>query len=309
MISYSIAEYKDLLNLPLLELIQQANRLRKENIGDNNIELCSIINAKSGLCPQDCKFCAQSKRHKTDAPVYPLKDKSEIIEEAYKSKKNNAAKFGIVTSGNVLSNKDFDRIVETVAAIKEKVGIDVCASLGSINYEKLVILKDAGLSRYHHNIETSEKFFPRIVTTHTFADKLRTIDAVKEAGLELCCGGIIGMGETWGDRLDMALLLKKVSPHSIPINILVPIKGTKLENIVPLSPVDAIRTLALFRIILPSKIIKLAAARESILKDFQALAFLSGINGMIIGGYLTIKGREVAEDLKLVSFIKSLWMQ
>ena len=168
-------------------------------------------------------------------------------------------------------------------------------------------MKKAGISRYHHNIETSPRFFTKIVTTHTFKERLDTIKAAKEVGLEVCSGGIIGMGETWRDRIEVALLLKELNVDSVPINILVPIDGTPLAGTNKISCTDAIKTIAIFRIILKDKVVKLAAGRESVLKDFQAAAFMSGANGMLIGGYLTVRGREIAEDHKLIKEIKETW--
>lgn len=297
-----------LLKLPLIELISQANRIRQEFIG-SNIELCSIINAKSGLCPEDCKFCAQSSYHKTDVDIYQLKNTEEIVKAAVAAKKNGADKFGIVTSGNRLSDEEITTIEQAIAQIKSEVGIKVCGSLGALRKEHLVRLKGAGLFRYHHNIETSRNFYPQIVSTHSFDQRINTIESAKQAGLEVCSGGIIGMGESWQDRVDMAQLLKDLDVDSVPINLLVPKEGTPLATIKPISCSDAIRTVCIFRIILKDKIVKIAAGRETILKDFQSLGFMAGANGMLIGGYLTIAGREVAEDHALVEEIKKLWTE
>ena len=299
-------ELTALCQLPLTDLISMANKARQDSIG-SNLELCSIMNAKSGLCNQDCKFCAQASRHPTGITTYPLKKKEEMIEQAWRAKDIGAERFDIVTSGDRLSKEELNVIADAIWEITNKVGIKMCASLGQLNEEELLLLKKAGLSRYHHNLETSPGYFAKIVTTHTFSDRINTIRAAKRAGLEVCSGGIIGMGETLNDRIDLALTLKELGVDSVPINILVPIKGTALESLNPLSGSEAIRTIALFRIILKNKIIKIAAGRESILKDFQALAFMAGANGMLIGGYLTIKGREIDEDRRLVAEIKSLW--
>jgi len=301
-------EINCLVNKPLLKLISFADKIRKDSVG-SKFELCNIINAKSGLCSEDCKFCAQSSRHSADIPIYPLKKKNQIVKAAQQAKKIGAEKFGIVTSGNRLNKRELDIIVQAISEIKSEVGIDVCASLGALEKCELAILKEAGLSRYHHNIETSARFYPRIVSTHSFEGKINTIRAAKEAGLEVCSGGIVGMGESWQDRIDMALLLKKLNVDSIPINLLVPIKGTPLESLNPISCVDAIRTICIFRIILKDKIIKIAAGRETILKDFQALGLMAGANGMLIGGYLTIKGRDVAEDRRLIEEVEKIWLE
>ncbi|MDD2752443.1 MAG: biotin synthase BioB [Candidatus Omnitrophica bacterium] len=297
---------KELLQLPLNELILRANSTRKEFLG-SKLELCNIMNAKSGLCSQDCKFCAQSGRHATGINAYPLKPKSEMLAAARTAKEIGAQRFDIVTSGDKLSHDELLKIADAIHEITTKIKIKMCASLGSMGRQDFVLLKQAGLSRYHHNLETGPRFFPQIVTTHTFEDRIQTIKAAKKVGLEVCSGGILGLGETMEDRIEMALVLKELGVDSVPLNILVPIKGTPLEKQNLLAANEAIRTIAIFRIILKDKIIKVAAGRESILKDFQALAFLAGANGMLIGGYLTIRGREVKDDQKLVEEIKLLW--
>ncbi len=299
-------DIKELLGLPLPELILMADKVRREFLAPK-VELCNIMNAKSGACSEDCKFCAQSGRHKTGAPAYSLKDKSEIIQAAKRAKEIGAERFDIVTSGDNLSKEELKIVCAAIAEITGRVGIKMCASLGALNDDDFRRLKQAGLSRYHHNIETSPGYFPNIVSTHTFQDRVNTIRAAKSTGLEVCSGGIIGMGETMEDRIEMALCLKELDVDSVPLNVLVPIKGTPFENVTPLSCEETIRTIAIFRIILQDKVIKIAAGRESILKDFQAMAFMAGANGMLIGGYLTIRGREVAEDRKLVEEVEALW--
>ncbi|UCD55758.1 MAG: biotin synthase BioB [Candidatus Omnitrophota bacterium] len=298
----------EFLRQPLAELASRADKIRKECAG-NKLELCSIINAKSGLCNEDCKFCAQSSRHPARISHYSLRGKDEIVKRARNAKKIGARKFGIVTSGNKLSPKELDNIASCVSEIKNKIGITVCASLGALEKPQLKTLKEAGLSRYHHNIETSSRFYPRIVSTHGIDERIRTIEQAKIAGLEVCSGGIIGMGESWQDRIDMARLLKKLDVDSVPINLLVPVKGTALESLPPISRKDAIRTISIFRIILKDKIIKIAAGREAILKNSQAMGFTAGANGMLIGGYLTIKGRALEDDYKLIEEIKRLWKE
>jgi len=302
------SEVNSLLKLPLLKLISLADEVRRKSVG-SKFELCSIINAKSGLCSEDCKFCAQSSRHRADTPTYPLKKKNQILQAAQGAKKIGAEKFAIVTSGNRLKKSELDVIAQAIYEIKNEVEIDVCASLGALKKCELAMCKEAGLSRYHHNVETSARFYPQIVSTHSFEERVNTIKAAKEIGLEVCSGGIIGMGESWQDRIDMALLLRELNVDSIPINLLIPIKGTSLESLNPISCIDAIRTICIFRIILKDKAIKIAAGRESVLKDFQGLGLMAGANGMLIGGYLTVKGRDVTEDWKLVEEIKKLWTE
>ncbi|MEK6727990.1 MAG: biotin synthase BioB [Candidatus Omnitrophota bacterium] len=294
------------LKLPLSELISIADKVRREFAG-TNLDLCSILNAKSGLCGQDCKFCAQALRHKTKIPVYPLKTKKEIFDAARRAKDIGAERFDIVTSGDSLSKEELKVICEVITEITKELGIKMCASLGAMGEEALKELKQSGLTQYHHNIETSAGYFPKIVTTHTFQDRVNTIKAAKNAGLRVCSGGIIGLGETMEDRVEMALCLQELNVDSVPLNILVPVKGTPLEGKPPITCEEVIRTIAIFRIILKDKVIKIAAGRESLLKDFQALGFMAGANGMLIGGYLTIKGRSVEEDWRLAEEIKKIW--
>lgn len=294
-----------LLDLPLDELIAEANRVRKEQYG-SDLDVCGVINAKSGACPEDCKFCAQSSFSGSGRPMYPLISKEEILLSAKKAKANGAERFGIVTSGNRLSVPELEVIADTISEF-EKIGIKPCASLGSLGYGGLKILKEAGLTRYHHNIETSERFYPEIVSTHDHFERIRTICSAKTAGLEVCSGGILGMGETWEDRIDMAIALRDMGVVSVPLNFLVPIKGTPMEKVNEISPADAIRSIAIFRIVLGKASIKIVAGRETVLKDFQAMIYLAGANGMMIGGYLTIEGRSIDEDKSLLEEVRKLW--
>lgn len=301
-------QINNLLALPLLDLLTMADKVRRKYT-DNRIELCNIMNAKSGRCSEDCKFCAQSSRHHTGIPQYPLKSEEEMIAAAHKAKEIGAERFDIVTSGNKLSLKEVEVISEAIRYITSEIGIKMCASLGSLDERAFRKLKQAGLTRYHHNIETSQSYFSKIVTTHSFQERINTIKAAKSVGLEVCSGGIIGLGESMQDRVKMALLLKELDVDSVPINVLVPIKGTPFENRERLSCEESIRTIAIFRIILKDRIIKVAAGRDSALKDFQSMLFMAGANGMLIGGYLTIKGRSVEEDLQLVKEVERLWQQ
>lgn len=304
----TVDQINSLLDLPLSELVSLADKVRREFVG-SKLDLCSITNAKSGACDEDCKFCAQASRYPAEVSRYPLKKKQEMLEEARRAKDTGAQRFGIVTSGNKLSEEELNRVADTIREIVNKIGITMCASLGTMDEEGFLLLKKAGLSRYHHNLETSCDYFSKIVTTHSFQDRISTVKLAKKAGLEVCSGGIIGLGETIEDRIKMALYLKELNVDSVPINVLIPIKGTPLETQTPLACSEAIRTIAIFRIILKDKTIKIAAGRESILKDFQGLAFMAGANGMLIGGYLTIKGRDIKEDARLVEEIKKLWQK
>lgn len=297
-----------LLGASLTALVSEANKIRTNLIG-NKLELCSILNAKSGSCSEDCKFCSQSAWHSTGINTYALKDKNKIIRAARRAKRIGAERFDIVTSGNRLSAKEIENIAQAVAVIKKDVGINICASLGALKKQELKILKISGVSRYHHNIETSPRFYPQIVSTHTFQERVKTIKAAVEVGLEVCSGGIIGMGENWQDRIDMAHWLRKLGVRSVPINFLIPIPGTPLESLEQISFEEALRTICIFRIILKDKIIKIAAGRESVLKEKQSLGFLAGANGMLIGGYLTVKGDSLKADYELIKEIKRLWRE
>jgi biotin synthase len=297
-----------LLHAPLLELVAHADKVRREAKGCE-FELCNIVNAKSGLCGEDCKFCAQSAHHSCNVPTYPLKRGNEIHKAAEDAWEMGADHFGIVTSGNRLGKEELDSLAEAISDIRSKIGIRICASLGALRASELSALKDAGLSRYQHNIETSRRYYPHIVSTHEFDQRLATIQAATNVGLEVCSGGIIGMGETWQDRIAMARLLKKLDVDSVPVNLLVPIEGTAMGSLEPISCVDAVRTICIFRIILPKATIKVAAGRETVLKDFQSQAFMAGANGMLIGGYLTVGGRSPAEDHKLVAQVQEAWAQ
>lgn len=295
-----------LYGLPLSELAATADRARREST-DGKMQICSIINAKSGRCGENCKFCAQSAGHGADVEEYPLKTREELIDGARRARDMGSDHFGIVTSGRGLSGKDIEIIAGVVSEIVNEIKIDVCASLGCLPRNQLELLKQSGLSRYNHNIETSRRFFPHVVSSHSFEDRISTVKAAKEAGLSVCCGGIIGMGETREDRVSMALTLKELDVDSVPINILIPIPGTPMGDLKPMDVSEALKTVAIFRIIMPDKTIKLAAGREKILRDFQGMAFMAGANGMLVGGYLTQKGRSVEDDMDLVGEIETAW--
>ncbi|MHB9026946.1 MAG: biotin synthase BioB [Armatimonadota bacterium] len=301
-----ITEALALYDLPLSELSARADRARREHTGDT-LELCTILNARSGRCSEDCRFCAQSARYATGAAEYPLLSQEEILAAARRAKEIGSDHFCIVSSGRALTGAEFDRVVDTVAAVLQEVGIETCGSLGCLTPEQLSRLRAAGCTRFQHNLETSRRFFPQIVTTHTYDDRVNTVRAAKELGFSVCSGGIIGLGETREDRISMALDLKALNVDVVPINALMPIPGTPLADIEPISPIEVLKTVAVFRLLLPDKTIKLAGGRESVLKEFQATAFLSGANGMIIGGYLTQRGRAVEDDRRMVEEIRSAW--
>ncbi len=293
-------------SVPFEELLCAADKARREGTG-RKLELCGIVNAKCGACGEDCKFCVQSAHYFSDIERYPLKSRKEIVSAAFEAKANGAVRFGIVTSGNRLSREEIKVVAGAVRDVREKAGVTPCASLGAIDKESFSILKDAGLTRYHHNIETSERFYPSIVSTHEYAERINTVETARKMELEVCSGGIIGLGETWQDRRDMAALLRELEVDSVPLNFLIPMKGTPLENTKLISAFDAARTIALFRLMLKDKAIKVAAGRERVLGDDQGLMYKAGANGMMVGGYLTMAGRPVEDDKVLIEEVQRSW--
>ncbi|OGR00545.1 MAG: biotin synthase BioB [Deltaproteobacteria bacterium RIFOXYD12_FULL_55_16] len=292
--------------LPLAELMRQALAIKLARRG-TSFSLCSIVNAKSGLCSEDCRFCAQSAHYQTEAPVYPLLDKEQILTAAREAKRIGASRFSLVTSGRGLASADLLQVLTLIRAIRKEVGIKVCASLGILGEVELRQLKEAGLSRYHHNLETSWEFFPQICTTHSFADRVATIRAAQAVGLQVCSGGIFGLGETEADRLSMAMSLAELGIDSVPLNILIPLAGTPCAGLPPLAIAEILRAIALYRLLLPQAAIRLAAGRESALADFLSSAFMAGADGMMIGGYLTQRGRSPEADRQFAEEIKQLW--
>ncbi|NVM22640.1 MAG: biotin synthase BioB [Desulfobacterales bacterium] len=279
------------------EIFRAATLVRRRHFGDR-IGLCAIINAKSGACGEDCAFCAQSSHYITHAEVRPLQSKEEIIDEYLAAKKMPISHFGVVTSGRALKSRDIDRICE---AVRSRPDSDVtwCASLGCVSHDQLKALKAEGLKRFHHNLETAESFFPTICSTHTYADRLATVRAVKESGMEICCGCLLGMGETPEQRAELAFAMSNERVDSIPLNFLIPIKGTPLENEQPMKPLDIIRCIAMFRMVNPQAEIRVCAGRLH-LRDLQSMIFYAGATGMMIGPLLTVAGRNVEQDLQML---------
>ena len=287
-----------LLTTPL-EKLQAGAYLIQKNFCGNHIDLCTIINGKSGRCSENCKYCAQSARHKTGIDEYDFLPAEKILEVALANEKAGVNRFSIVTSGRALDGKNFERAIETYKILRDKLKIDLCASHGILSAEQLKRLKAAGVKRYHHNLETSRRFFPEICTSHTYDDRIKTIKLAQAAGLEVCSGGIIGMGETWQDRIDMAFELAALEIKSIPINVLTAIKGTALENMPRLSAEEILRTIAIFRYINPTADIRFAAGRK-FLPDKGASALLNGASAAITGNMLTTPNNNILSDLELL---------
>jgi len=285
----------------ILVLGSMAAKIR-ERFAGNRVDLCSIINARSGACSEDCKFCAQSTRHLTGAPVFPLIDEDRIVERAKEMEKAGAHHFDIVTAGLGVgeNDPDFARILRAFTRIKKETNLELCACLGTLTEGAARKLVEAGVKRYNHNLETAESFFARVVTSHTYAQRVETIKIAKAAGMEVCCGGIIGMGETPAQRVELAFALKDLDVDAVPVNVLNPIPGTPMEGRPVLEPMEVLKTFAIFRFILPDKNIRYAGGRERAMGDLQALGLMAGINGMLVGNYLTTAGRDIDEDLKMI---------
>lgn len=287
----------------LFELFASANRVRARYRG-RRVDLCSIVSAKSGACPEDCSFCAQSSYSSANVNVYPLLDKGEVMKAVQSAKDNGARRFCIVTSGRRPSEKELRRICDYISEIR-KIGLLPCATLGILGMSELKRLKDAGLERYHHNLETSEAFFKEICTTHTYRQKVETIESARSLGMSVCSGGIFGMGESWEDRIEMALALRDIEVDSVPVNFFTPITGTPLaEKRGFLEPLEALKIIAIYRLIMPDREIRVCGGRPLTLRDLNSHIFTAGADGLLIGNYLTTSGREPSEDIQMIKDLR-----
>ncbi len=283
----------------IYDLMHAANTIRRKFFA-NMITFCSIINAKSGLCPNDCAFCSQSSHYSTGIEATDIVEPEQALTASREAAQNGAAHFGLVTSGMRLKEDDISRIIEMVEMISSEDKIRPCASLGELDEKQARTLYDAGLRKYHHNLETSREFYPRICSTYDYENKLRTLRIAKETGFEICCGGIFGLGETWEDRIDMAMTIRDLDAASVPINFLRPVKGTPLGGRRTLGPLEALRIIAIYRFIFPDKTIKVCGGREHVLRDLQSFMFYAGANGAMLGNYLTTPGRGIEQDLRML---------
>ena len=286
------------LTADLEQLCHGADMIRKHFKGDH-VDLCSIINGRSGKCSENCKFCAQSAHHCTGIEEYPFLDEEKILAECLHNEERGVHRFSIVTAGRTLSDEDFEKAVSAYKLLESRSKMELCASHGLLTQEQFNRLYSAGVRRYHANIETSRRNFPNICTTHTYDDKLECIRRAQKAGFEVCSGGIIGMGENWEDRIDMAVSLSELGVKSIPINALMPIKGTPLENTRRITAEDILRTVAIFRYIVPEADIRLAAGRN-LMENCGAKAFLSGADATITGDMLTTSGNDIKGDVEML---------
>ncbi len=284
-----------LLSAATEELSACADKIRRHFCG-SSVSLCAIIDGKAGGCGEDCKFCAQGRSCASQPNIHKFKPENEIISDCKYHEEAGVHRYSIVTAGRTLSDTDFEKAASAYANMHRVCPhISLCGSHGLLDFDQLKRLKESGVDRYHCNLETSERYFAHICTTHTYADKLKTIEYAKKAGLEICSGGIIGMGETMDDRIDMAFKLSEIGAVSVPINILIPIKGTPLEGLEPLSEDEILRTVAIFRFILPKAEIRIAAGRKN-LSENGLKAFLGGANATITGDMLTTTGSNIQKD-------------
>ncbi|MEC7641085.1 MAG: biotin synthase BioB [Nitrospinota bacterium] len=273
----------------------------REKFKEQEAKICSIVNAKSGKCPEDCGFCAQASQFKTDSPEYGLMDVEEIVQAAKEAEAFGSNEFSIVTSGTAMDDrKELDTLIEAIKRIKAETRLEACCSLGLMSLEHLKELKAAGLDRFHHNLETAASHFESIVTTHTYQDEVAAVENAREAGLKTCVGGIFGMGETYEQRVEMALDIRRLGTQSFPINFLKPVKGTRLEGMEYMDYYEALRTIALLRLVLPTIDLFVCGGREEVLSEGQERLFAAGANGILGGNYLTTKGQDPKRDMEML---------
>jgi biotin synthase len=299
--SISFEEAEKLISTNNLTKLAHCANIITKKFNQDKVDVESLINAKSGNCPEDCSFCAQSTFYETGITKYPLLSDEIILEKAREAQKSGSASFCLVCAYREPSQNDFEKICKIIENLKNEVNLDINVSLGFMTPERAKRLKLLGVKRYNHNLEASESFFSKICNTHDYSDRVKTARVVKEAGLELCCGGIIGMGESRKQRIELAYSLSALDPDEVPINILIRREGTpkELDNC-SIDPMDIIRTIAVWRFIMPKTILKIAGGREVHFNDGGKLALQAGANGIITGGYLTTNGNEPNKDIQMI---------
>lgn len=290
-----------LYELPLGKLIAFSSEITQKNFG-NKVGFCSIVSAKTGKCGEDCKYCAQSSRYRTNIETHPLLSVEEVEKCAVSARESGVTKFSIVTSGKSPDPEDFDKLLEMVSALKKIGGFTVCGSLGILNEKEFIMLKEAGLQRYHHNINTCKSYHEEICTTHTYEDRINTINSAKKHGIEICSGIILGMGESRRQRAEIATELAKLAPESIPMNFLHPIEGTPFENYLnKIDEEEILKTIAVFRIVMPETELRYAGGRVLRLSPkCREIGLKAGITGILVGNYLTTLGITPEEDKKFI---------
>src|SRR5437764_1640160 len=276
-------------------LVERAWRARVERFEDST-DMCSLVNAKSGGCAEDCGFCAQSKYAEAETPMHAMMEPEQMLEHARAAEAAGAHRFCMVTQGQGLSKRDFEKVLEGARLVAEHTNLKRCASIGHMSVTRAKALKDAGIQRVHHNVETARSYYPEVSTTVRYEGRLRTIEAVKEAGLETCVGGILNLGETRAQRVEMAFQLAKIRPTSVPINLLNPRPGTKFGDRELIDPWEAVKWIAIFRLILPEALFRLCGGRVENLDELQPLAVKAGLNGVMMGNFLTTLGATPDED-------------
>ena len=280
-------------------LLAAADRLRRQ-IHQDRVRRCAIVNARAGACSEDCRFCAQSAHYTTEAPVHPLLDTEQVLAQAREAKAAGVHCFGIVTAGRKPNPAEMQRIIALIQACVAEGLPGIGLSLGILERDELEALHAAGARHYNHNLETSRRFYPEICTTHDWDQRYRTVQMALEVGFEVCCGGIFGLGETWEDRIDMALSLRELGVHNVPINFLNPVVGTPLGSNRRLDPDEALRVVALYRLLLPAASLSICGGRPQILGEQQDRIFAAGANGLMTGNYLTTTGITYAADLAMI---------
>lgn len=292
----------ELYNSDLDTLLKESAKYVK-----NGVEFCSLVNARNGKCSQNCKYCAQSSHYNTDIETYPLIKPEEVRKAVLEAKENHVSRFSIVTSGKSPDESDFGGILDLIKEVNKEEGIKSCASIGILTEEQAKQLAESGLVRFHHNINTSSSYYGEVCTTHSWQDRLNTCRLVKKYGMELCCGVILGMGETVEQRVEMALELRKIQPDSIPINILMPIKNTPFENYHDkIDEENILRTLAVFKIANPDSILRFCGGRMRLSEENQQKALQSCVEGILTGNYLTTTGKSPQEDINLVKSLHKI---
>jgi biotin synthase len=282
----------------IADLVERAWAVRRERFGDST-DMCSLVNAKSGGCAEDCGFCAQSRYAEADTPMHAMMEPEQILEHARAAEAAGAHRFCMVTQGQGLSKRDFEKILEGARLVSGQTNLKRCVSVGHISPDRARKLADAGVQRVHHNVETARSYYEEVTTTVRYEGRMRTIDAVKEAGLETCVGGILNLGETPRQRVEMAFELAEVNPTSVPINLLNPRPGTKFGDRELMDPWEVVKWVAIFRLIIPDALFRLCGGRVENLHELQPLAVKAGLNGVMMGNFLTTLGAEPAEDREM----------